>query len=864
MSKAFWVILAVVLIFSMILSPQSAQADSSAALTSTPPVILPSGSQAEDTGATPIANGEQPAIIPASELKSIPEKRADLIAKGAVEDMSQRNAYCEVFQKPDGTNTAIISSAPINYKAPDGSFQHIDNSLVPGSEPGTLVNKANAFSVRLPGGPETSASDILIRTQSGHEITIKKEVKLQSLNREKTLALLQEGKTGQGTVSENTITYSGLFPGIDEEYLVSSSGIKHNYIINQPISGLEKRAGEQLAFTEEIVLPPGSRLAVEDVVQEGAFETDKDILLLDADGKMIGGFAPPIAYDGRTQLPDPKIEDLLDLSYRVEYINDNTVSISVLTPVDWLNAPERLYPITIDPWFYESYWYDDGFQMDWSNMDYSYPYMLVGQSAYGPPFYMAYMMWRGIPIPRGSTINYVTFFFTPFASYSYDNVCSWEWAFEYTANAQPCAYQLPSTRTYSYWYDSWFNYNGQWWAGSQIGMGLNPMGLQEIVNRGDWNPGQNIGLRWGLIPYSNYRLIYSRDYSEYYAPQLYIDYQIPPPPLPPTNVQATDGDYTTTQITWSESYGATHYNLYRNTVNSPPAYPFGSTALLGYVDNTSDPSKLYYYWVTACNGPSESTYSNYNIGWREGDDINNLEVGAFWVTVYDEAGWLPNSDLIASGFVNALTGVGWSQAFLKGDDETGQVIQADFQNNPDNPNASPDGVDIFWFAGHGEAGTLILRHDWGPLIPDRVCYDDVEWGDNDVEWIFLHACETLYDDGTADPYVGVLKTEGEFSQSLNGCHMICGAHTILNDVRYDGERVGNRLVDSDGGGPDVANVVRLAWFEGLDETYGSGYCLRIDAEDASYWNEYIPGQGSGPAPDVPVDNYYVSWTYYCN
>ncbi len=951
MTKILSFILAVIVIFMFI--PQVAAAGETPEPAESNITSTTAGSQTTVTGnVTEVVPGEQPTQLPASEVRSIPEKRAALLAEGAREEIAERNAYCEVFQKTDGTKTAIISSAPINYKAEDGSYQPIDNSLIPGSEPGTLVNKSNSFSVKF--FEKHGNGNILIKTTSGKEILINQEVKLQSLNQENLIELLQKANESQASVNNHTLTYKELFPGIDEEYLVQSSGVKHNYIINRPLPGLEKKAGEQLAFTEEIVLPEGSRLSVENKIQAGNFETDKDIVLLDAAGEMTGVFARPIAYDSRTELPDPEISDLLDLTYHVEFVRENIVQMSVLVPVDWLNDAKRMYPVTVDPWFYESYGYDDGFQYDWYNMDYSSTYMPVGQGYYGYPFYIAYMMWRGIPIPRYSTINYVTYFYTPFLNYSYDNNCSWEWRFEYTGNALPCAYQLPVNRTYSYWSNSWINYNNPWTAGSLMGFGLGDNGriaLQEIVNRYDWNPGNSIGLKWCMYPSypNNYRLIFSRDVSDYYAPQLYIDYVVPP--LPPTGVTATDGLFTDivtinwswssgatdykiyrntennqygasyiggtdglafndnnaelgnlyyywvkahnaagdsdfsfhdigwvavaapmnvaasdgtytnkVLITWSGSYGATGYKVLRNTeCNCYTAAQIGTTYLLGYEDTSASTGLQYFYWVRAYNGQGDSAFSNYNTGWRAGDDAVN-DVGAFWVSNYIEYQDLLNSNATASGFINTLTGIGWNQAFYKGDE--GQVIEADFQETAE-INTSPDGVDIFWFQGHGSAGALLLKNDF--YGTDRVCYNEVEWGDRDVEWVFLHACLTLQDDDTGfGSETPGLKTNGKFAQALNGCHMILGAGSVMfDDSTQEGQNVATRLVDSDGGGPDEAMKVVNAWIEGIDITNDSRVILRIVTEDKSYWDDFIWGQGTGPVSDVSIDNYYYSISHQC-
>ena len=88
------------------------------------------------------------------------------------------------------------------------------------------------------------------------------------------------------------------------------------------------------------------------------------------------------------------------------------------------------------------------------------------------------------------------------------------------------------------------------------------------------------------------------------------------PPLPaPTGVAATDGSYTDrVRVTWSSVSGATHYIVYRNTMNSSAS----ATALNDWTagtlhdDLTATAGRTYYYWVKAAGtveGDRESAFS---------------------------------------------------------------------------------------------------------------------------------------------------------------------------------------------------------------------------------------------------------------
>jgi hypothetical protein len=152
---------------------------------------------------------------------------------------------------------------------------------------------------------------------------------------------------------------------------------------------------------------------------------------------------------------------------------------------------------------------------------------------------------------------------------------------------------------------------------------------------------------------------------------------------------------------------------------------------------------------------------------------------------------------------------------------------------------------------------LIFDDDMG-LFFDRVSYGSMDLGDVDLEWIFFHACETLSDDTEG------VKTSGQFAQSLDGIRMICGADTSDYNCA-DGAGIANRLVDSDGGGADVAQTVKNSWFLGMDDYQPSGVTLRVIAEGYSWGNDYIWGQGTGPnSTSYSVDNYYSTWTYSCS
>lgn len=84
-------------------------------------------------------------------------------------------------------------------------------------------------------------------------------------------------------------------------------------------------------------------------------------------------------------------------------------------------------------------------------------------------------------------------------------------------------------------------------------------------------------------------------------------------------ITASDGTSSDkVQISWTASFGATSYLLYRSESldgTKTPATGYSTTSLTSN-DTGAIPGVKYYYWVKACNGSNCSALSAYDIGWR--------------------------------------------------------------------------------------------------------------------------------------------------------------------------------------------------------------------------------------------------------
>jgi len=89
----------------------------------------------------------------------------------------------------------------------------------------------------------------------------------------------------------------------------------------------------------------------------------------------------------------------------------------------------------------------------------------------------------------------------------------------------------------------------------------------------------------------------------------------PAPPLPPQNVQASDGTFSNRiRITWSASVGASYYELYRSDVPGADFLRIAQLSTTSYDDQGIVLGRTYYYKVKACNSYGCSAFSETDAG----------------------------------------------------------------------------------------------------------------------------------------------------------------------------------------------------------------------------------------------------------
>ncbi len=203
-------------------------------------------------------------------------------------------------------------------------------------------------------------------------------------------------------VSVNSVVYESAFPGVSEEFRVVPGGVKHSLILSS-LPGFVPTDAPPDAFLDyrvEMRLSPGISLYINGVEQQGDFSTSSAIELRRGEDEIVGYLLAPYAYERDN--PREAIPGI----HAVQFESDQII-VTVRTPLSWLAASDRVFPVVIDPTT-DAYQWQDTFISDVysNNIHGGWPYMYTGyDSVFGFGNERVLIAWDVESIPASSVIN---------------------------------------------------------------------------------------------------------------------------------------------------------------------------------------------------------------------------------------------------------------------------------------------------------------------------------------------------------------------------------------------------------------------------------------------------------------------------
>ena len=250
-----------------------------------------------------------------------------------IEFLREKNS--ETYLMSDGKFECVVYADNKYYADADGQLKLIDNSVVRTQNTGPLVseasksvykNAANEFDIFFGDATEPKVD---IQYQ-GKAVTFA-PVTADRKNGEKNQQSMAVGKVENCTTLEkltftgsNTVTYKNAFTGADLIYVLSNNALKE-YIV---LSSADAAGAYSFLFTLDGVKLQESEKYAQFVDEKGnaIFALDS-LFAVDADGVMT--------------------EDLTYSFTPVE--GTNNIVVTVTLDVDYMRAPDRVFPVVIDP-----------------------------------------------------------------------------------------------------------------------------------------------------------------------------------------------------------------------------------------------------------------------------------------------------------------------------------------------------------------------------------------------------------------------------------------------------------------------------------------------------------------------------------
>ncbi|CAM3445418.1 LTD domain-containing protein [Flavobacterium longum] len=245
--------------------------------------------------------------------------------------IQHRTAYSRTFLNTNTTKTTVQSSVPLHYKDADGLWRTIDYRLTrtagkivyPAQEP---FFECDASGSRIVVGDKTigmEGKSRFIFMANGAEVS------------KKTAA-----KTSPEMTTGNKIVFSNIAPHLDKVMTVYAQAVKSDYKIND--SAFFPGQFDQMIVEETIALPDGFSMSEE----KGA----NRIVIHDANGQPVMVFQQPIVTDAKPVSEKYRhFSTPYEATYRLVKVTDRQYKIQIQIEGSWLSAPDRVFPITVDP-----------------------------------------------------------------------------------------------------------------------------------------------------------------------------------------------------------------------------------------------------------------------------------------------------------------------------------------------------------------------------------------------------------------------------------------------------------------------------------------------------------------------------------
>ncbi|MGW0576254.1 LamG-like jellyroll fold domain-containing protein [Streptomyces sp. NPDC002920] len=243
-------------------------------------------------------------------------------AKRSREVAGERGERERTYRNVDGTYTTRFYTEPVNFRTKGGRWQPVDTTLVPQDSAGPSTMSAGEegwetgstqAQIEFAG---TADADPVVRMQVDEGVSVGYGV--------------DDAHPVAGQAEDSTLTYENARPGADVEFLAGSDSVKETLVLKDAGAPTEWRFPLRLEGLTALLDDHGNVLFTE---AEGAVRAWTPA------GWMQDSHLAPDANEG-------VVSSGVTYSLAVE---DGRQVLVVTLDKEWLSAPERVFPVRVDP-----------------------------------------------------------------------------------------------------------------------------------------------------------------------------------------------------------------------------------------------------------------------------------------------------------------------------------------------------------------------------------------------------------------------------------------------------------------------------------------------------------------------------------
>lgn len=323
-----------------------------AVLVAPPPAVAAPVTKAAQAPPSPVA--ERPDATSAA--------LAARLQNSPVEDVSARTEDSTTVYLPDGSARTEIFAGPVRVKQ-NGAWVPVDTTLV--ERNGHLEPKAAASGAQVEISDGGSGALAELVTGSGKD--------------EHKFGVRWPTSLGKPQVSGNTATWADIAPGADLVVQAQPRGFVHYVVLKQkPTAPVEIRLPVELAGVD-LAQDSKDRLKLVDNAGKGK-------------GDLVAAAPPPHMWDAAAA-DSPDAGKRSEVGSSIDKGPDGPVL--VLKPsMDFLNAPDVTYPVTIDPYMQMTLQTDTFVSDDYPNSATSATWLHVGRFGSGTKTARTYLQFK--------------------------------------------------------------------------------------------------------------------------------------------------------------------------------------------------------------------------------------------------------------------------------------------------------------------------------------------------------------------------------------------------------------------------------------------------------------------------------------